>query len=58
MLRLTDMLGGKLFEELDQENKTGKGKVPSRLSGEEKAALKKSVKEARRKRTLEARAHL
>ena len=52
------MLGRKLFEELEEGDRSGKGKVPSRLNVEEKAALKKSVKETRRKRNLEARAHL
>ncbi|CAM1511006.1 Fc.00g085190.m01.CDS01 [Cosmosporella sp. VM-42] len=58
VLRLTDTLGRKLFEEAEEADGRSKGRVPSRLSGEESEALKKSVKETRRKRTLEGRAHL
>ncbi|KAF7554903.1 hypothetical protein G7046_g6687 [Stylonectria norvegica] len=56
VLRLTDELGRKLYEEAAAEN--GKGKVPSRLSGEEKEALTKNLKKAREKRALEGRARL
>lgn len=56
VLRLTDQLGRKLFEEAEEAE--GKGKVPSRLSGEEKEALRRSVKEARKRRKLEGRPRL
>ncbi|KAL6891633.1 acyltransferase domain-containing protein [Trichoderma longibrachiatum] len=59
VLRLTDDLGRKLFEEAEEaERKGGKGKVPSRLSKEEQEAVDLNVKSARRRRTLEGRAHL
>ncbi|KAI9163818.1 Glycerol-3-phosphate acyltransferase [Paramyrothecium foliicola] len=42
VLRLADQLGRKLFEEAEEAAKSGKEKVPSRLSSEEKAVLQKS----------------
>lgn len=50
VLRLTDELGQKLFEEAAEAERSGKGKVPSRLNREEKEALGKSVRDAKRKR--------
>ncbi|KAK7421863.1 hypothetical protein QQZ08_009741 [Neonectria magnoliae] len=50
VLRLTDELGQRLFEKAAEAERSGKAKVPSRLSREEKEALGKSVKEAKRKR--------
>ncbi|KAL7821335.1 acyltransferase domain-containing protein [Trichoderma aethiopicum] len=59
VLRLTDDLGRKLFEEAEEAERKGwKGKVPSRLSKEEQEAVDLNVKSARRRRTLEGRAHL
>lgn len=48
VLRLTDQLGRKLFEDAVEAEE--KGKVPSRLSREDKETLRKSVKEARKRR--------
>jgi hypothetical protein len=55
VVRLTDLLGRKLFDDALGD---GKGAPPSRLSVEEDKALKKEVKERkrRRRRTLESRA--
>lgn len=54
VLRLTEDLGAKLFEEaIHPDRKEG-----ARLSSEEAANLKRSVKEERRRRKLEGRAHL
>ncbi|UPL04386.1 hypothetical protein LCI18_015320 [Fusarium solani-melongenae] len=59
VLRLTDELGRKLWEETVEGERSGKGRVPSRLSNEEKEALGKSVREAQKKREERgARAHL
>ncbi|OLN81309.1 Dihydroxyacetone phosphate acyltransferase [Colletotrichum chlorophyti] len=55
VLRLTDLLGSKLFEAA--KNVDGKGVSPT-LSVEDARQLKKSVKEQRRRRSLENRAHL
>ncbi|KAK1251178.1 hypothetical protein MKX07_005733 [Trichoderma sp. CBMAI-0711] len=55
VLRLTDELGRRLFDEAE---KGGKAKVPSRLSKEEQEAVDLNAKSARRRRTLEGRAHL
>ncbi|KAI0131786.1 acyltransferase [Xylariales sp. AK1849] len=55
VLRLTDALGKKLFEEAGA---SPGGKVESRLSAEEAVRLKKEVKEERKRRKLEGRAHL
>lgn len=57
VLRLTDELGTRLFAEAEEAEKGGKG-VPSRLSKEEQEALDHNVKNARRQRKLEGRAHL
>jgi hypothetical protein len=54
VLRLTDMLGLKLFEEASSPG----GKVESRLSAEEAKRVQNVVKEDRRRRKLEGRAHL
>ena len=57
VLKLSDTLGRRLFEEAEEPG--GKGKVPSRLSEEEAEAVSKSRKAARSKRTkLGQRAHL
>ncbi|UKZ86225.1 uncharacterized protein TrAFT101_002063 [Trichoderma asperellum] len=58
VLRLTDELGRRLFAEAEEADKKGGKGVPSRLSKEEQAALDHNVKNARRKRKLEGRAHL
>ncbi|OAQ74915.1 acyltransferase [Purpureocillium lilacinum] len=60
VLRLTDELGRKLFVEAVEGDKggKGKGKVPSVLSREEKETLRKSVKDARRRRKAEGRPNL
>ncbi|KAK1984753.1 acyltransferase [Colletotrichum cereale] len=55
VLRLTDLLGSKLFDAA--RNVDGKGVSPT-LSVEDAWQLKKSVKEQRRRRSLENRAHL
>lgn len=53
VLRLTDALGQKMFEEAE-----GEGSAPSRLSKEEADSVTKARKAARTKRKLEARALL
>lgn len=58
VLRLTDMLGLQMFVEAELPDKAGKAKVPTRLSSEEKDTLEKNVRDARRRRKLEGRAHL
>ncbi|ROV93153.1 hypothetical protein VMCG_08733 [Cytospora schulzeri] len=68
VVRLTDMLGRKLFEEAvsgAKERGKGKGKGKGkekasypRLSSEDEVVLKKNVKERRRRMSLEKRAHL
>ena len=64
VVRLTDMLGKKLFEEAisgAKEKGKGKGKEKASyptLNSEDALALKRSVKERRRRRSLEQRAHL
>ncbi|KAF4966567.1 hypothetical protein FSARC_5809 [Fusarium sarcochroum] len=58
VLRLTDELGRKLWEETIEAERSGKGKAPSRLSNEEKEAFGKSVREGKKKREERARAHL
>ncbi|KAH6889194.1 acyltransferase-domain-containing protein [Thelonectria olida] len=59
VLWLTDELGHKLFEDTLEAERSGKGKVPSRLSNEEREALLRSVREAKRKREqMGGRAHL
>ncbi|TDZ37299.1 Glycerol-3-phosphate acyltransferase [Colletotrichum spinosum] len=58
VLRLTDLLGNKLFEAAKNvDGKGGKGVSPT-LSVEDARQLKKSVKEQRKRRSLENRAHL
>lgn len=56
VLRLTDELGAKLFQEAVDGEKQGKNKVPSRLSHEDQEAHKKDVR--KRKKHLRGRAHL
>lgn len=64
VVRLTDMLGRKLFEEAvsgAKEKGKGKGKERAsypRLSSEDEVVLKRSVEERRRRMSLEKRAHL
>ena len=57
VLGLTDLLGRKLFEEAVNTDAKGGG-APPRLSSEEARSLRKTVKEERRRRNLENRAHL
>ncbi|RYP73694.1 hypothetical protein DL769_004165 [Monosporascus sp. CRB-8-3] len=54
VLRLADTLGAKLFEETAAVD----GGQPAKLSPEETAEMKNLVKEERRRRKLEGRAHL
>jgi hypothetical protein len=61
VLRLTNTLGLRLFEEAKEAERSGKGKIPSRLNEEEQEDLKqkkRNIKHAQRRRKLEARAHL
>lgn len=63
VVRLTDELGQALFEDALKQvdgkgGKKGGVAVPPRLSSEEARRLSRSVKEARRRRMLENRAHL
>jgi hypothetical protein len=58
---LTDELGAKLFADAVRGGEgKGKGKVaaPARLSDEEEKSLSRSVREKKRRRRLEGRAHL
>ncbi|CCF40264.1 acyltransferase [Colletotrichum higginsianum] len=55
VLRLTDLLGSKLFD--SARNIDGKGVSPT-LSIEDARQLKRSIKEQRKRRSLENRAHL
>jgi hypothetical protein len=56
VVALADALGRKLFEEAMRVD--GKSGAPPRLSQEEARALRKEVKEMRKRRKLEGRAHL
>lgn len=58
VLRLTDEMGSKLFAETREAEKGGKGRVPSKLSQEDQEALKRSVKDSKRRRKQEGRANL
>ncbi|KAH6635676.1 acyltransferase-domain-containing protein [Chaetomium sp. MPI-SDFR-AT-0129] len=61
VLSLTDALGRQLFEDAVRGEEEGKGKgggAPARLSREEKRLLDLSVREQKRRRRLEGRAHL
>ncbi|KAF5989315.1 hypothetical protein FBULB1_1058 [Fusarium bulbicola] len=58
VLRLTDELGRKLWEETVEGERSGKTKVPSRLNKEEKEAFGKSIRQVKKKREERARAHL
>jgi hypothetical protein len=57
VVHLTDMLGQQLFEDAVRDDGKG-GSAPPRLSHEDATSLRKSMKEQRRKRSLESRAHL
>lgn len=54
VLRLTDEIGARLFEEAE----AGNAKVPSRLSREEEETLKRSAREKKRRRPIERRSRL
>jgi hypothetical protein len=56
VLRLTDVLGAQLYEEAKKPD--AKGVFAPTLSREEDKQLKRSIKERRRRRSLEGRAHL
>lgn len=59
VLKLTDELGRKLFDEAVRlEEAKGKGSAPVRLSYEEERSLRRSMREQKRKRSLDGRAHL
>ncbi|KAJ6788774.1 hypothetical protein PWT90_06353 [Aphanocladium album] len=58
VLRLTDELGRKLFEEAEESAKAGKQKVPNRLSREEEETLHKTVGAARRRRKMRGKPNL
>lgn len=67
VVRLTDMLGRRLFDEAMQVGPAAKGKGKGKsgqavgyptLSSEDAMALKRSVREGKRRRTLEKRAKL
>ncbi|KAK3324369.1 acyltransferase-domain-containing protein [Cercophora scortea] len=57
VVKLTDQLGQKLFEDA-VKNAEAKGAAPPRLSSEDAKALGRMVKEEKRRRTMENRAHL
>jgi hypothetical protein len=57
VLRLTDELGRKLFDQAEESAKAGKQKVPNKLNTEEKETLRKSVK-ARRRRKMQGKPNL
>lgn len=58
VVKLTDDLGQKLFEDTVRLEKEKKGGAPARLSTEDEKVLKRSVREKKKRRTLENRAHL
>lgn len=58
VLRLTDELGRKLFEQAEEGAKGGKQKIPNRLSREEEETLHKTVGEARRRRKMRGKPNL
>ncbi|KAK3175765.1 hypothetical protein K4F52_010005 [Lecanicillium sp. MT-2017a] len=58
VLRLTDELGRKLFEEAEEGAKAGKQKIPNKLNREEQENLRRSVKEARRRRKMQGKPNL
>jgi hypothetical protein len=59
VVSLTDELGGKLFADAVRgEEGKGKAVAPARLSDEEEKSLSRSVREKKRRRRLEGRAHL
>jgi hypothetical protein len=54
VIRLTDVLGKKLFDEASSPG----GKMESRISAAEAARIQKEIKADRKRRKLEGRAHL
>lgn len=58
VLRLTDELGRKLFEQAEESAKAGKQKIPNRLSMDEEETLKKNVRDARRRRKMRGKPNL
>ncbi|KAL2262549.1 hypothetical protein VTK26DRAFT_976 [Humicola hyalothermophila] len=59
VVQMTDMLGRKLWDAaIEGEQGKGKAAAPARLSTEEEKSLSRSMREQKRKRTLEGRAHL
>lgn len=56
VVALADAVGRRLFE--DAVKAEGKGGAPPRLSGEEARSLRREVKERKKRRKLEGRAHL
>ncbi|KAK3935658.1 putative glycerol-3-phosphate acyltransferase [Diplogelasinospora grovesii] len=58
VVKLTDELGRKLFDEAIHGDAKAKGSAPPRLSHEEARDLTRAVKEKNRRRSLEGRAHL
>jgi len=58
VVKLTDDLGQKLFEDAVRLEKEKKGGAPARLSTEDEKVLRRSVREKKKRRTLENRAHL
>ncbi|KAK4454450.1 acyltransferase-domain-containing protein [Podospora aff. communis PSN243] len=58
VVKLTDELGQMLFEDAVNQEEGKKGGAPARLSSEEAKTLSKFVKEQKRRRRLENRAHL
>lgn len=58
VLRLADELGRKLFDEAEEAEKGGKSKVPSRLSREEQEAVRKSIRNSKKRGKMQSRSHL
>jgi len=58
VVKLTDDLGQKLFDDAVRQEDGKKGGAPARLSDEEAKNLTKVVREQKRRRSLENRAHL
>lgn len=58
VLRLTDELGRKLFAQAEESAKTGKQKIPNRLSKEEEETVNKTVGAARRRRKMRGKPNL
>lgn len=55
VLRLADELGAKLFADAVEGEKSGKNKVPSRLSHEDQEAHRKDVRRKKKKRNQRSR---